>query len=159
MQAFFPCTSFLITLLHINTIFIRNQIRDYLSIFRCSSSSKPGQCCLYTFGTTSELLHWLLFAKSEISAVAMHCADDRKCIYFILHLWSPQHWVWIYFRLPSQTMNVNLFLQQILCANKISKRNLVTVHSYWTSWLLNCMINGWSASHFFVSSFIQEIFT
>lgn len=45
-----------------------------------------------------------------------------SCIYDEVH----KQRVRIYFRLPRGTMDVYLFLQQILCANKISKRNLVT---------------------------------
>lgn len=59
-QGFFSHMSFLIMLPYINTIFICNKIRDYLSIFRCSSSSEPGQGCLYTFGLTSRLSCWPL---------------------------------------------------------------------------------------------------
>ena len=58
-QTFFSHTSFLIVLLHINTIFMGNKIRDYFSIFRCSTSSGPGRRCLYTFGVTSEFSGWL----------------------------------------------------------------------------------------------------
>lgn len=48
-------------LLHTNTIFICNKIRDYLPIFRCSTSSEPGQCCLYKVGVTAKLSRRLLF--------------------------------------------------------------------------------------------------
>lgn len=84
--------SFLITWLHIHTIFTCNKIRDYLAIFRRSSSSEPGQCCLYTFGVTSELSAGsrFTFAKGEISTAAMHHTDDRKCTYFIPYVWSPR---------------------------------------------------------------------
>lgn len=147
-------------LLHINAIFIHNKIRDYLSIFRCSSSSKPGQCCLHTFGTTSELSHWLLFHVCQEWDFGSSNASCRwQEVYLVHPAFMKSTMGWFYFRLPSQIMNVNLFLQQTLCANKISKRNPVTVHSYWTSWLLNCMRNGWFARHFlFLHLFKKYLF-
>lgn len=105
-QGFFSHTSSLITLLHINTIFICNKIRDYLSIFRCPSSSVPGQCCLYTFGVTSKPSRWLLFhfAQSESSAAATTVQMTGRVSISSCTYQAHKQWVWIYFRLSKQWM-------------------------------------------------------